>query len=364
MLGASAVKVGSTVIALIAAFCGCLAPITFDPRRHKGDDRRERTLQRVMAVLNCLAAGVIIALALLHLVPDSAHMYTGLHFSHPVVTTLFITCIGMLAVLFFEKALTPPPGLLVGRGHEHGALVDGVNVCHRADVLQCERECAALCPPGEHYHQVRYGSRGFRDGLESGVRITQHLTEASQLDSPGSDGQQHGDTSHALPISILQPRGVVQVEEASWTPQVLLLVMCLHSFLEGLTLGSTTSLAGTVVVTVAVLSHKALAGMALGISWCHHGLDTATHSWYSAAFALMTPLGSFAGMGISGWLQGTGPLLFSATCQALGAGTFLHVGLKEFLYDELDRIDDVPVALKCAAATAGFASMAWIAFIV
>lgn len=362
MVVAEALKLTAMGLTLAFAALGAIFPISIDPKRGGSfaccRSLGPGALETAMGMCNCVAAGVVFSIALTHMLPDTqeALMKAGVG-SAGVITNTLAGC-SMLLMLFFEKACAPKQAIIVGgerqpaerptptTPHTEAAVGDACAGICTLDEQSCESACLVTGGhQSDHFHQVSYGSKPFRQGFESGVKMAGHLApepcckEAERM-------------------------GSVTVSEARWMPQLLLSVLCLHSVVEGITLGSAQSAAGATAIAVAILAHKALAGMALGVAWCRHGVPTRVHCVYAAIFAGMTPLGAALGIGVTASLRGRQLLLYAYITQAVGAGTFLHIGLKEFLYEEFDRTDSTPVLLKCLFLSLGYGAMTWIAFYV
>ena len=77
---------------------------------------------------------------------------------------------------------------------------------------------------------------------------------------------------------------------------VLLLVLSVHSIIEGLTLGAQQSFIGSLVVFIAIIAHKSLAGFALGVSFHRLGLVRSRAVPLIMFFAVMTPIGIIFGL--------------------------------------------------------------------
>ncbi len=108
---------------------------------------------------------------------------------------------------------------------------------------------------------------------------------------------------------------------------LLLVVLCIHSIVVGLSLGFEGVGFTALVIMLAIFVHKASAGFALGMSMIRSNIKGPTRGLMTIVFAISTPLGVLVGMylmafnniKISGLLEG----LFDA----LAAGTFLYMAM-------------------------------------
>jgi solute carrier family 39 (zinc transporter), member 1/2/3 len=102
---------------------------------------------------------------------------------------------------------------------------------------------------------------------------------------------------------------------------VLLLVLSTHSIIVGLTLGAQSSVSSAVIVLIAIMAHKSVAGFALGISYRRAGRSLRGTLPVAAFFSSMTPLGILTGTTIGVLIPPTGKHVFEAVFDSVGAGT-------------------------------------------
>jgi solute carrier family 39 (zinc transporter), member 1/2/3 len=140
---------------------------------------------------------------------------------------------------------------------------------------------------------------------------------------------------------------------------VLLIVLSVHSVILGVALGAQRSVGGAILVFLAVIAHKSVAGFALGISYLRSGLPRRRALPGITAFAVMTPLGILIGTGVYTTLSNHPGLLLEAVFDSIGAGTFLYIAALDIIRSEFDVARD-RLAKWCMAA-AGFAVMAAVA---
>ncbi len=128
---------------------------------------------------------------------------------------------------------------------------------------------------------------------------------------------------------------IVQASEGSDRyPYLLLAALSVHSVITGMALGAQSSLAGFLVIILAVLAHKSAAGFALGVSLHRIGTDRSRARALVAGFSIMTPVGIVLGTGISALLDSTGEQLFEALFDALAAGAFIYIASLDIIREE------------------------------
>lgn len=140
---------------------------------------------------------------------------------------------------------------------------------------------------------------------------------------------------------------------------VLLCVLSIHSVIVGITLGVQSSPSNALIVLIAILAHKSVAGFALGVSYCRAGCSLRGTARIAAVFSIMAPLGILAGTTIEtlvsfGWRQ-----LFEAIFDSVGAGTFLYIATLDIIRTEFEMPGDR--WQKSLFTCAGFSIMAVLA---
>lgn len=142
------------------------------------------------------------------------------------------------------------------------------------------------------------------------------------------------ETSHA--------RGADENAEARQPiyPLVLLVVLSIHSVIAGVALGIESEVAASVLVMIAILSHKGSAAFALIVSVQAAGADRRRLLRVLTIFVVMSPLGILLGTVASGIYEGDTALLIEGTFNALAAGTFVYVAILDVIDAEMYRSDD------------------------
>ena len=123
-------------------------------------------------------------------------------------------------------------------------------------------------------------------------------------------------------------------------PLVLLVVLSVHSVIAGIALGIETELAASLLVMIAILSHKGSAAFALIVSVQAAGADRRRLLRVLTIFVVMTPLGIMLGTAASEVFEGDTALLVEGTFNALAAGTFIYVAILDVIDAEMYKSDD------------------------
>ena len=139
------------------------------------------------------------------------------------------------------------------------------------------------------------------------------------------------------------------------TAVLMAVALCFHSILEGAAMGAQPTLANSLHIFIAIVSHKGLAAYALGSSIAESNVGLRRFWVVVLPFVFASPVGIFVGYVVSDVAQGIG----AAAISALASGTFLYVAFMEVIPKELND-PRWPVA-KLAALLLGFGLMSLLA---
>lgn len=101
-------------------------------------------------------------------------------------------------------------------------------------------------------------------------------------------------------------------------------ILSIHAFLEGVALGFSSNLMIAIMLLLAILTHKWVAGLSLAITINKSQLSIKLGLMAYGCFVVMTPLGITLGQTVS--LNFHHEELFEPIFMALAAGTFLYLG--------------------------------------
>lgn len=123
-------------------------------------------------------------------------------------------------------------------------------------------------------------------------------------------------------------------QDAQRYPYLLLLTLSIHSIIAGMALGAQQSLAGFLVIVIAILAHKSAAGFALGVSLHRIGVPLSRARSLILGFAVMTPIGIAVGTVVAAILDSSDEQVFEALFDAIAAGTFLYIASLDIIREE------------------------------
>ena len=139
---------------------------------------------------------------------------------------------------------------------------------------------------------------------------------------------------------------------------LLMFILSIHSLIAGAALGIHHHISKALIVLIAIMAHKGLESFALVTYMQQHQANLRTRTRFLWVFSIMTPLGIAAASGVSIFLHQThSNLLWSASLNALAAGTFLYLGLSS-LYQTRKHLHPAHALL---ALITGFSAMALLA---
>ena len=140
---------------------------------------------------------------------------------------------------------------------------------------------------------------------------------------------------------------------------ILLLVLSVHSIILGMTLGAQSSSATALMIFIAIMAHKAMAGFALGVSYYRSGSSLWWTILVATLFSSMTPLGILTGTAVNALVSSGSRQMFEAIFDSAGAGTFLYIATLDLIRTEFEIPGDQ--WQKWLLAAMGFGIMAVLA---
>ncbi len=160
-----------------------------------------------------------------------------------------------------------------------------------------------------------------------------------------------------------ESRDLDKVAEApSYYPYLLAVVLSIHSFIAGITLGIEKAFMASIVLFIAIIAHKGSAAFALGISLRRAAIALKKHIRVVLLFSCMTPMGILFGSGIAELFSSHTGRVLEGVFDSLAAGTFLYVSVLDIIEEEFSIPGNEWI--KFAAVICGLGLMAALAYIV
>ena len=130
-------------------------------------------------------------------------------------------------------------------------------------------------------------------------------------------------------------------DEKKHIPYILAVILSVHSMIAGIALGVDGSVATSLIILIAILSHKGSAAFALGVSLMKAGIAKEQSQKTIYLFSIMTPLGVLIGIILHHFMLSDNQVLLEAVFDAVAAGTFLYIAIMEVIREEFDSKGDL-----------------------
>lgn len=266
-----------------------------------------RSDPRKLSLANCLSAGFFLAGGMLHMLPEAHEAFVQLSSVHST-TAFMLCCCGIIGTFGIEKVvfLRDAP-VNSSRSSAHVPLYEPEHAV----------ECVDM-PADQRHHET-----------------DDHHNHALQF-------------AWLLDTSALGPKALV--------PLLLTIVLSVHSFIAGMALGVQESSAAALPTLIAIVAHKWVEAISLGVSVVRVTPDRRILLRVLVIFASMSPLGIFAGWALDALTTGHVQAVVSAGLTALASGTFVYVALVDVLIEEFSSSTDKRPKLACVCL--GFVAMA------
>ena len=142
-------------------------------------------------------------------------------------------------------------------------------------------------------------------------------------------------------------------------PYLLAVVLSIHSFIAGVSLGIETTLLATAIIFIAIIAHKGAAAFALGISMRKGGFLKSLHFKVVSLYTVMTPSGIIIGTILLNLFSDSISRELEGVFDSLAAGTFLYVSVLDIIEEEFSISGNE--WLKFSSIIAGFLLMSTLA---
>lgn len=128
--------------------------------------------------------------------------------------------------------------------------------------------------------------------------------------------------------------------KCSLYPYILTIVLSVHSVIAGIALGTEDTIRLSIVIFIALISHKGSAAFALGVSLVRAGIHKSRLLKIVTLFCFMTPLGIVIGSIATAAMSGRTEQIVEGVFDAVAAGTFLYVAVLAIIEEEFSLPHD------------------------
>lgn len=327
LLAIIALGIGSFVSGILPLFCA---------------QRNRDRFPALISFLLCFGAGVLLATALVHMLPevrDGLKQYAEIVF-----------CVGFFLIYTVDEISHS-----LGVGHSHGPTEREVIAARR---LSRDSTCGDLDSRG-------YGTSEetkLLNKTETNIQIPQRPTESDAASNSNTLGMTCSDESI--------PHVMVTGNTAEPATGVfsLLLALVVHSLLEGLAIGVQSTAPGVLLLLGAVSAHKYVVAFCLGVEICTHG---SRHQCSHIIQILIFSVGSVAGIAVGMVLDNLSQTFNTVVIpilQGVAGGTLLYVTVSEVLPRERGKRNDARLRqiglLQLIAVILGFTVMSTLSLII
>lgn len=259
----------------------------------------------LLSLANAFSAGIFLAGGLCHLLPEAAAAFDDLpkswrhtfpeHFA-------FSACgIGFMLTLLLERVLM--------------AASESSAPSKKKDVKDSDDEGAEMTATGSHGHS--------------------------------SHGHAHGAHGHCHMPASLDP-------DQPLLPMVLTAVLSFHSFMGGVALGVQTGVHETVLVWLAIVTHKWVEAFSLGVNFVKSNLNFNTHCKFLIPFAASSPAGIAFGWAVHSSVSDDSAKVCVAVLDAVASGTFIYIATVDLIAEEIAGKDIIKKYICLVAGFFGF----------
>jgi solute carrier family 39 (zinc transporter), member 1/2/3 len=120
-------------------------------------------------------------------------------------------------------------------------------------------------------------------------------------------------------------------DNSKFNGSIILVILCIHSIVEGTTLGINTTITNAFVIFIAIIAHKSCDSFALTNTLKRYVI-LPNHSLRVIFFyALMTPFGIVIASSVIRFFSNTMEIFVQSSLNALAAGTFIYIGALDTL---------------------------------
>jgi solute carrier family 39 (zinc transporter), member 1/2/3 len=124
------------------------------------------------------------------------------------------------------------------------------------------------------------------------------------------------------------------VDNKKTTPFFLIMLLTVHSLVEGAAIGISASLAEASILFFAIIAHKGSESFALTVKLHRCDVPMKNIRHIITLFSLITPFGIFIASLVTQVLQTNSGNLFGSVFNAIAAGTFLYLGVESLVKEK------------------------------
>ena len=346
-------------------------------------------------IASAFSAGIIMATAYTHMLPEAIHDYNHYYYDQPDVdfslntTPVPVAAVGNVGSTDADVGASTVAPLLVGtappapkrkgccHGHHHHGAHAGHDHDHGRRLLETpEGDLGEVEEEDEPYPLIPFlaalsflclflverGAILYMKNKKNHVHSEDEIKVSAECgdgsghtcDSSSPHSHSHLGHDHHEATAIDCCKDIKSLEKMSEiTAFALILAVSLHAVMEGMGMGSRNTSSQVLTAFIGVGAHKGLEGFAVGANLVESSVSTRRFIMYAGVVSLASPLGALIGYLLT--LGNTNVGVVGPVLGALAVGTFLQVATMEFLPRAFARPDHF--WLKAMGLMVGFGIM-------
>jgi len=369
MSGILLVKLGTSLVVFFVCLVGAIVPLRLVSKQGGGGGGGGSYVQKALSYGNCFGGGVLLGVALVHLLVDSESSSdengsSGSDVSAGVIVEKahrlphLLAAVGFLLAFILERVLF---------AHSHDHNLEGVHHTEDDDrssvelhqiasdsnssteddleghklvpSVKLEDDPAATNAIGEHTDTHRHSTE--EEEEEEGSHI--HHGGEHKHNSHKHGHNHHSDAGHLHHAEHHQhghSHGSGHASQAPPLPYLLYSVLALESVVTGSALGIQESESKVWVTFFAIVTHIWAEAFTLTINLLKSKFSPKKVRWLMVLFSAITPGSSFVGVLLNRYLATGLVVVFSQVLVAVAAGIFLYVAIIEIMVEEFHSQDN------------------------
>jgi len=282
----------------------------------------------LLSFFNCFGGGVLLSIALIHMLPEMMEQFEKFVAQNSYPLGMLFIILGYFILVVLEK-------VLFRHEHHHVLTNESKPLFLDSDTKNVEPtlfiEKSDLDTESTNHSHDNNDERSENFKTEDSESHNHHLLEDT------GDEELHTIQKHVLPTEKLVHghRTPYDKEGSLVTPILLFIVLSIHAIFEGIVLGLQSEIKPTLSIAIAIILHKPVEALTLGIVMCVEVVSRANYFIISVIFSSVAPVGILIGLLVK--ITSTVPPILVGIFSALAIGSFLYISTTEIIADEFHR---------------------------
>jgi len=266
----------------------------------------------LLSFFNCFGGGVLLSIALMHMLPDMMEQFEKFVAENSYPLGMLFIILGYFILLILEK-------VLFRHEHHHVLTNESKPLFLDSEIKKVEPDL--FIEKNELETNDHSDEQKERDFNEENNTPHNHQAYAEddeeELHTIQKNACQH---QHVAEKLVHGHRTPYDKEGSLVTPILLFIVLSIHALFEGIVLGLQSELKSTISIAVAILFHKPVEALTLGIVMCVEIVSKANYFIISVIFSSVAPAGILIGLLVK--ITSTVPPILVGIFSAFAIGSF------------------------------------------